>query len=318
MSGPSGVGPGGGGPGSHNEGSGFDARAQSARSSALRQQRAELKAELASLQRDFVDTFDRAKDSDDPALHGLRIDWFLRSLPGVGPTKSARILQDLGINPRATIGGLRINQRTAFRRELVGLTERIQPRRLVGRLVVIAGPTAVGKKTVISQLCEMRPDLEMSVSATTRPPRPGEVDGVDYYFVSSEQFDALIEQDELMEWAVVHGTHRYGTPRTPVLRQKRAGKTVLLEIDIQGARQVRERGEEALFIFIVPPSFDALAERLESRGTEDPDERQRRLATAVEELGARGEFDHVVVNDVVEDAARDIVDLLQATTPRGD
>lgn len=296
----------------------FDAGAQSAKSSALRKRRAQIKTELAALQRDFIDTFDQAKDSGDPALMGLRIDWFLRALPGVGPTKSARILERLGISPRATIGGLRINQRTAFRRELVELTQKIQPRRKVGRLVVIAGPTAVGKHTVISALLERRPDIEMSVSATTRPPRPGEVDGVDYYFVPPARFDALIDQSELMEWAVVHGTHRYGTPRTPVLRQQRAGKTVLLEIDIQGARQVRESGEDALFIFIAPPSFEALAERLASRGTEDDDERQRRLATAIEELGARGEFDHVVINDVVEDAVKDIVDLLEATTPRGD
>ncbi|AVG24061.1 guanylate kinase [Pontimonas salivibrio] len=298
--------------------SGFDAGAQSAKSSALRKRRAQIKEELSQLQRDFVDTFDRAKDSDNPALSGLRVDWFLRALPGVGPTKTTKILERLGINPRATIGGLRINQRTAFRRELVELTKNLQPRRTIGRLVVIAGPTAVGKNTVISEILKARPEIEMSVSATTRPPRPGEVDGVDYYFVPDEQFDALVESGELMEWAVVHGTHRYGTPRGPVLRQQRAGKTVLLEIDIQGARQLRDGGEEALFIFIAPPSFDALAERLESRGTEDSDERQRRLATAVEELGARGEFDHVVVNDVVQDAAQDIVDLLEATTPRGD
>lgn len=304
------------GPGS--PAAGFDAATQSARSGALRKKRAEIKSDLAALRRDFIDTFDHAKESSDVALTGLRIDWFLRALPGVGPTKATRILGRLGISPRATIGGLRINQRTAFRRELVELTQKIQPRRRVGRLVVIAGPTAVGKHTVIAALLQMRPDIEMSVSATTRPPRPGEVDGVDYYFVSPEQFDALIARGELMEWAQVHGTHRYGTPRTPMLRQQRAGNTVLLEIDIQGARQVRQRGEEALFIFIAPPSFEALAERLASRGTEDQDERQRRLATAVEELGARGEFDHVVVNDVVEDAAKDIVDLLEATTPRGD
>jgi len=295
----------------------FDASAQSAKSAELRRRRAAIKAELAAGKRDFLDTFDGAKESDDPALSGLRVEWFLRALPGVGPTKAHRLLDKLGISPRATIGGMRINQRTAFRRELLRITRQRQPRR-AGRLVVIAGPTAVGKDTVIRAVRQMRPDIEMSVSATTRSPRPGEVDGVDYFFVSPEAFDQMVSRGELMEWAWVHGTHRYGTPRAPVLRQQRAGKTVFLEIDVQGARQLRERGENALFIFIAPPSFEALAERLESRGTEDDDERQRRLATAVEELSARNEFDEVIINDVVEQAARDIVDLLQSSHHQGE
>lgn len=296
----------------------FDPQDASARSAALRTRRAELKQLLATKQIDMVETFDEAKDSDDRALAGLRVEWFLRALPGIGPTKARRILDGLGISPRATIGGLRVNQRTAFRRELLRLTKHQPAQSTPGRVVVIAGPTAVGKGTVVREVRRRMPEIEMSVSATTRPPRPDEVDGVDYFFVSPAEFDRMVEHDELMEWAWVHGTHRYGTPREPVLRKKRAGKIVFLEIDIQGARQIRARGEDALFIFIAPPSFEALAERLESRGTEDDAERQRRLATAVEELSARNEFDEVIVNDVVDQAASDIVDLLQNASTRGD
>jgi len=298
--------------------SSFNPQDASARSAALRTRRAEIKRELATGQRDIVESFDEARDTDDPALAGLRVEWFLRTLPGIGPTKARKILDGLGINPRATIGGLRINQRTAFRRELLRLTKRRHAPPSNGRLVVIAGPTAVGKGTVVREVRRRLPEIEMSVSATTRPPRPHEVDGVDYFFVSPAEFDRMVADDELMEWAWVHGTHRYGTPREPVLRQKRAGKTVFLEIDVQGARQIRQRGEDALFVFIAPPSFEALAERLESRGTEDDAERQRRLATAVEELSARTEFDEVIVNDVVDQAASDIVDLVTTAPTRGD
>ena len=288
------------------------------RSVARRKARAELKGQLSRLERDVVTTFDEADGTADPILAGLRVDWFLRSLPGVGPTKATRILDRHGISPRATLGGLRTRQRAALRDEVVRLAERIQPASRQGIVVVIAGPTAVGKHTVIERVREIRPDIAMSVSATTRPPRPGERDGEDYFFVQDQEFDRLVREGELLEWAVVHGANRYGTPRDPVLRQKAAGKTVFLEIDVQGARQIRESGIEALFVFIAPPTFDALAERLESRGTEDDAERQRRLATAVEELGARTEFDVVVINDVVETAAREVVDLLEAYTPRGD
>ena len=288
------------------------------RSVSRRQARARLKGELSRLERDIVATFDHAQSRGDPVLSGLRVDWFLRSVPGVGPTKATRILERHGINPRATLGGLRTKQRAALRDEVVQLAMRVQTSTRQGIVVVIAGPTAVGKHTVIERVRQTRPDIVMSVSATTRRARPGEVDGEDYFFVSDKEFDRLVRDGELLEWATVHGAHRYGTPREPVLREKKAGKTVFLEIDVQGARQIRESGIEALFVFIAPPTFDALAQRLETRGTEDEAERQRRLATAVEELGARSEFDVVIVNDVVETAAREVVDLLEAYTPRGD
>ena len=290
--------------------SGFDAVSASQKGVEIRQKRAQLKQALASGREDFLDTFDRAGSHTEPISAGMRVEPFLRCIPAIGRTKAARILEDLGINPRATLGGLRVKQRLAFRRELVRLTGSARPERRKGALVVIAGPTAVGKATVLAEVRRQRPEYELSVSATTRPRRPGEREGRDYFFVSHPEFDRMVAAGELLEWATVHGKHRYGTPKGPVMAQQAEGKTVLLEIDLQGARQIRSHGIEALFIFLAPPSFNALVERLEARGTEDDEERRRRLATAVEELSARDEFDVVVVNDVVEKAAAEVVDLI--------
>lgn len=288
----------------------FDARAASIKGVAMRQSRAALKRQLTAGQRDFLDTFDRATDGADMVAAGMRVEPFLRCIPGVGVTKAKAALEGIGVNPRATLGGLRVNQRVAFRRELVRLTARLAGSRRPGLLVVIAGPTAVGKATVIRSVRQLRPEFELSVSATTRRRRPGEREGRDYFFVSEDEFDRMIARGELLEWAVVHHKHRYGTPKAPVLTQQDQGKTVLLEIDVQGARQIRASGVDALFIFLAPPSFNALIERLESRGTEGEEERRRRLATAVEELSTQNEFDAVVINDVVEEAAANIVDLV--------
>ncbi len=180
------------------------------------------------------------------------------------------------------------------------------------RLVVLAGPTAVGKGTVAASVREHHPEVWLSVSVTTRPPRPGEVDGVHYHFVTQEEFDALVAQGELLEHAVVHGRHSYGTPRRPVLDALAAGRMALLEIDLQGARQVRRTMPEALFVFLAPPSWDVLVERLVGRGTEDAAERERRLATARVELGAQAEFDVTVVNDDVRRAAEELVSLMRS------
>jgi guanylate kinase len=178
------------------------------------------------------------------------------------------------------------------------------------RLVVLAGPTAVGKGTVAAAVREDHPEVWISVSATTRAPRPGEVDGVDYLFVDDTEFDRLVAEDRLLEWAVVHGTHRYGTPREPVEEAIAAGRPAMLEIDLQGARQVRRTMPEALFVFLKPPSWDELVRRLVGRGTESDQERERRLATAVEELAAESEFDVTIVNHEVHDAAAELVTLM--------
>jgi guanylate kinase len=180
------------------------------------------------------------------------------------------------------------------------------------KLLVIAGPTAVGKGTVARRILETNSDIVLSVSATTRQPRKGEIDGESYFFLSDAEFDRLIESGEMLEFAVVHGTHRYGTPRQPVLAAIEAGKNVLLEIDIQGASQVKEQMPEAITVFIAPPSWDELVRRLEGRGTEDAGEMERRLATARIELQAQDQFDHVVVNDDVAKCAQSVVELLSA------
>lgn len=174
------------------------------------------------------------------------------------------------------------------------------------RLVVLSGPTAVGKGTVVARLRERHPDLWFSISVTTRPPRPGEVDGVHYHFRTPEQFDALIAQRGLLEWATVHGVHRYGTPAAPVDEQLRSGRPVLLELDLQGARQVRALRPDALTVFLAPPSREELVARLIGRGTEDRREQERRLATADVELCARDEFDVEIVNDDLETAVGEL------------
>lgn len=182
---------------------------------------------------------------------------------------------------------------------------------MASRLVVLAGPTAVGKGTVAALIRQNHPDVWISVSVTTRAPRPGEVDGVHYHFVSDEEFDRMIAEGELLEWAVVHKTARYGTPRGPVLEAIEAGRPALLEIDLQGARQVRESMPEALFVFLMPPSWDELVRRLVGRGTETEAERERRLDTARAELAAEAEFDKTIVNREVNAAAHELVTLMR-------
>lgn len=177
-------------------------------------------------------------------------------------------------------------------------------------VTVLAGPTAVGKGTVSAAIRERYPQIWLSVSATTRPPRPGEIDGVHYRFVSEDEFTRLVEADRMLEWAIVHGRHRYGTPRGPVEDMITAGRPVLLEIDLDGARQVRRTMPEALFVFLAPPDWDALVARLVGRGTEDAEERERRLRTARVELAAEPEFDRTIVNDTVEQAAAELAALM--------
>ena len=180
------------------------------------------------------------------------------------------------------------------------------------RLTVLAGPTAVGKGAVTGWIREHHPEVWVSVSATTRPRRPGEVDGVHYHFVTDAEFDRMIADDELLEWAVVHGRARYGTPRRPVEEALAAGRLALLEIDLQGARQVREKMPGARFVFLKPPSWDELVRRLVGRGTEDGAERERRLATARVELAAEPEFDVTVVNTEIPAAAAELVELMRS------
>jgi guanylate kinase len=176
------------------------------------------------------------------------------------------------------------------------------------RLLVLSGPSGVGKSTVVRQLRAHHREIWLSVSVTTRFPRPGEVDGVHYQFVTDEQFDRLVAEDGLLEWAEFSG-HRYGTPRAAVEQRLAAGVPVLLEIELQGARQVRRSVPDALLVFLSPPSWDELVRRLTRRGTEAPEVIDRRLATAREELAAEAEFDVTLVNTNVQDVARRLLTL---------
>jgi guanylate kinase len=185
------------------------------------------------------------------------------------------------------------------------------------RLTVLAGPTAVGKGTLTAWVREHHPEIWISVSATTRRRRPGEVDGVHYHFVAEAEFDRLVADDELLEWAVVHRGARYGTPRQPVLDALDAGRPALLEIDLQGARQVRERMPEAFFVFLAPPSWDELVRRLVGRGTETAEERDVRLESARAELASEPEFDVTVVNRQIHDAGEELVELMRSGASPG-
>jgi guanylate kinase len=181
----------------------------------------------------------------------------------------------------------------------------------VGRVIVLSGPSAVGKSTVVRCLRERIPDLYFSVSATTRAPRPGEVDGVDYTFVTPARFQELIDHGALLEWADIHGgLHRSGTPAQPVREAMAAGRPVLIEVDLAGAVAVKTAMPEATTVFLAPPSWDVLEQRLRGRGTETDEVIARRLATARTELAAQNAFDEVVVNRQLEFACSELVSLL--------
>jgi guanylate kinase len=179
-----------------------------------------------------------------------------------------------------------------------------------GGIFVVTGPSGVGKGTLIKNLLARVPELELSVSATTRRPRPGEEDGVDYHFLTPEEFDARVDAGDFVEHAEYAG-RRYGTLRSELRRRVEAGVPVVLEIEVQGARQIREALPDAVQVFIVPPSVDALRARLTGRGTDDPDEVARRLQTAERELEAHDEFDEEVVNDRLEDALEELVKIVR-------
>ncbi|TYR14940.1 guanylate kinase [Corynebacterium urealyticum] len=180
-----------------------------------------------------------------------------------------------------------------------------------GRVVVLAGPSAVGKSTVVSKLRESVPNLFFSVSMTTRDPRPGEVHGRDYLYVTRDEFQSNIDSDLMLEWAEIHGGLQLsGTPRKPVEEAMAAQRPVLIEVDLEGARNVKKILPEAHTVFLAPPSWEVLVDRLTGRGTESDEVIQRRLETARGELAAKGEFDHVIVNSDVDEAVAGIRDIL--------
>lgn len=180
-----------------------------------------------------------------------------------------------------------------------------------GVLLVVSGPSGAGKGTICQLLRDKLPDLGYSVSVTTRQPRVGEVDGVNYFFKTVEQVKEMIAADELLEYAEVYGNY-YGTPRQYVMDLLNAGKDVLLEIDIQGALQIKQRFPEGVFVFIVPPSLDELSARIYKRGTDSEDVIKRRMASAASELTYAAEYDYIIVNDIVEKAANKILTIMDA------
>ncbi len=289
-----------------------DRAAAARRAVERRQARASLKRDLGMRVTTPQTVAELAFADADSVAGSMRVTDFLLALPAIGVGKRDRILTELDISPVKRLGGLGVRQRASLMHWLDERFPPPEPRTGRSRLLVLAGPTAVGKGTVAAHIRENHPEIHLSVSATTRAPRPGEIDGVHYYFVDDAEFDRLIAEGELLEYAVVHNKSRYGTPRAPIDAALAEGRTVLLEIDLQGARQVRAAEPSATLIFLLPPTWDELVHRLVGRGTENEEERARRLRTAKVELAAQSEFDYRIVNEDVAAAAREVVELSEA------
>lgn len=284
---------------------------------AARRARAAVKNAIAEGVRDPTEVLENGWADPGSAEAGLRVRELIMSIRGLGALRTSRIMQELGISESKRVGGLGVRQRDDIRNWL-SLRQQ-DPHHHASKpghskLVVLAGPTAVGKGAVSAYIRENFPQVRLSISATTRRPRPGEVEGVNYFFVSDEEFDRLEASGRMLETATVHNAYRYGTPRAPVDEALADGDSVLLEIDLQGARAVREQVPEATLVFLLPPSWEELVRRLVDRGTEDAAEQARRLETAKAELAAQDEFDVRVVNADVGEAAREVVDLMGFTT----
>ncbi|MEO6117262.1 MAG: guanylate kinase, partial [Pseudolysinimonas sp.] len=228
---------------------------------AARRARAGVKQAVANRDRTALDVAESAWAGEPTNPEAtLRVRELLMSIPSLGPTRADKAMEQLGIAASKRVGGLGVRQRVKLR-EYLSLREG-HVELPTSRLVVLAGPTAVGKGTVSRYIREHYPNVLLSISATTRAPRPGEIDGEHYYFVSDAQFDDMIARGEFLEWATVHNASRYGTPRPPIDAALADGKSVLLEIDLQGARSVRSEMPEALLVFLLPPTWEELVRRL--------------------------------------------------------
>ncbi len=272
-----------------------------AKSTAARQVRAAIKARVKSSELSLSAVFDLAMN--DEAIAKMRVVDLLESFSGVGKVRAIAILDRLGISQTRRIQGLGTAQRKNLLREFPDRTTA----GVRGKLLVLSGPGGVGKSTVAKAL-RNRNEFWVSVSATTRTARHNEVDGVDYFFYTENEFDNAVKTDLFLEWAEFAG-NRYGTPRKPVEDALREGKNVLLEIEISGAKQVKESAPEALLVFLQPPSWEELVSRLEGRGTDSPERRAARLALAQEELAQAGLFDLSVVNTRVEEVVERLIGL---------
>ena len=241
--------------------------------------------------------------STNPAIGKMKVSELIESIPGVGKVRANLILERLEISPSRRIQGLGVLQRQRIRKEFKALSSAIRP----GKLLVLSGPGGVGKST-ITKAISGHPEFWVSISATTRSPRVGELDGVDYYYISNEEFQRRISNNEFLEWAEFAGS-KYGTPAAAVHERLQNGFNVILEIEIDGARQVRKSMPSALLVFIAPPSWEELKNRLEARGTDSDERRAERLALAQEEMAAQSEFDYVLVNDQLDRVIVELVSL---------
>ena len=274
-----------------------------AKASAARRSRADLKSKLKTGSIGVSDVL-RVADSD-TAIGKMRVTELLEALPGVGKIRSKLIMERLTISPSRRIQGLGKHQRRELLAEFSSGADKPVSQR--GRLIVLSGPGGVGKSTVASRFRDLS-KFWVSISATTRPPRATERHTVDYYFLSDEEFNTALADGQFLEWAEFAGA-RYGTPRDGVERALARGQNVLLEIDIEGARQVKAHSKEALLVFLEPPSWEHLVARLEGRGSDSPQRRAHRLQLAQQELALSKEFDVVLVNDQVERVVEALVAL---------
>jgi len=272
-----------------------------AKSTASRQVRAAVKARVKLGELSLSAVLDLAQN--DEAIAKMRVVELLESFAGVGKIRALALLERLEISQTRRVQGLGVAQRQNLLREFPDRVAAAQR----GKLIVLSGPGGVGKSTVAKALRETG-EFWVSISATTRIARHNEADGVDYFFYTDEEFDGAVKSSLFLEWAEFAG-NRYGTPRKPVEDALRDGKSVLLEIEIAGAKQVKESAPEAILIFLQPPSWEELVSRLEGRGTDSPERRAARLALAQEELAQAGIFDHSLVNDRVEEVVASLIGL---------
>jgi len=252
-----------------------------------------------------ISIFDAINDPRE-SIQRMKVLELLASIPGVGPARAQLIMERKKISLSRRIAGLGPHQLRALRKE-VGIMK-IDPK--IGSLLVMSGPGGVGKSTITAFL-KNDPRFWVSVSATTRAPRSTEKDGIDYFFVTENKFDQMVANEEFLEWADFAGA-RYGTPKLPVNEWRELGKHVLLEIEIDGARQIRKSDPTAKLIFIAPPSWEELESRLANRGTDSPERREARLALARQEMAAASEFDCTIINEQVEGVVAQMVSLATA------